>query len=152
QFWRGKVHQAAIVLIDEAPALDADMPMLAGGMERRTLTLRLPLDHSHRLAWLLGRYHRHVALDDGGLLGGDCGQRSAEIFGVVHADRRNHRSERRLDHIGRIEPSAEAYLEQQHIGLMLREQAERGRGLCLEKSNGRTVIDPFAMLQRAREL
>src|SRR6185437_15207680 len=43
QFWRGEIHQAAIVLIDQPAALDIDMPLLAGGMQRRMLTPRLRL-------------------------------------------------------------------------------------------------------------
>ena len=35
QFWRGEIEQAAIVLIDQPAALDADMPLLAGRMQRR---------------------------------------------------------------------------------------------------------------------
>ena len=96
---------------------------------------RLRFDHGHRLGRLLGGDHGHAALDDRGLLGGDRGQRVAEEFHVVHADRRDHARERRLDHIGGIEPAAEADFEQQHVGRMLCEQQEAGRGLRLEEGD-----------------
>src|SRR5690349_6081709 len=34
QFWRREIHQAALILIDQPAALDADMPLLTGGMYR----------------------------------------------------------------------------------------------------------------------
>ena len=113
QFWRGEVHQSALVLIDQPAALDADMPLLAGGVQRRALPARLRLDHGHRFALLLGRDHRHAALDDRSLLAGDRSQRVAEELGVVHADRRDDSGERLLDDIGGIEPAAKADFEQQ---------------------------------------
>ena len=64
QFWRRQIHQAAIVLIDQPPALDIDVPFLPGAMQRRAHALRLLLDHGHRFGRLLGANHRHVALDD----------------------------------------------------------------------------------------
>ena len=94
QLWRRQIQQAALVLIDQTPALDADMPLLPGRMQRRAHALRLRLDHRHRLGGLLGANHRHAALDDAGLLAGDRGQRVAEKFHVVHADRRDHGRER----------------------------------------------------------
>src|SRR5882672_1128770 len=44
QFWRREIHQAAIVLIDQPAALDADMPLLPGRMQRRAHALGLRLD------------------------------------------------------------------------------------------------------------
>ena len=107
QFWRGQVHQAAIILVDQPAPLDADMPSLACRMQRCACAVRLRFDHGHRLDRLLRRDHRHVALDDRGLLCGDRGQGIAEEFGMIHADRREHGCQRRLDDIGRVEPPAE---------------------------------------------
>ena len=73
---------------------------------------------------------------------------SPEKFGVIHADRRDHGRQRRLDHVGGIQPPAEADFQQHHVGRMLREQTKRRRGLNLEKGDGRAGIGPLAMLQR----
>ena len=132
QFWRRQIHQAALVLIDQPPALDTDMPLLSRGMQRRAHAPGLRLDHRHRLRRLLGANHRHAALDDGGLLAGDGGQRVAEEFHVIHADRRDHGRHRRIDDVGGVEPAAEADFQQHHIGRVLREQTKRRRGLHLE--------------------
>ena len=60
QFWRRQIHQAAIVLIDQPAALDADMPLLPGRIQRRAHAGRLRFDHGHRLWQLLGADHRHA--------------------------------------------------------------------------------------------
>ena len=122
QFWRGQIHQAAFVLIDQPPALDIDVPFLPRGMQRRAHAPCLLLDHGDGLGRLLRANHRHVALDDGGFFAGDLDQRVAEKFGVIHPDRRDHGRQRRVDHIGGVEPSAESDLQQHHIGRMLRKQ------------------------------
>ena len=83
-----------------------------------------------------------------GLLAGDRGQRVAEKFRVIHADRRDHGRQRRVDHIGGIEPSAEADFEQHDIGRMLREQAERRRGLDLENRDRLAGVGALAMFER----
>ena len=119
QFWRRQIHQAALVLIDQPPALDADMPLLSRGMHRRAHALRLRLDHRHRLRRLLGANHRRAALDDGGLLGGNRGQRVAEEFRVIHADRRDDGRDRPVDDVGGVEPAAEPGFQQHDIGFML---------------------------------
>src|SRR5262245_62549771 len=75
QSWRGEIHQAAIILIDKAPALDTGMPLLVGDKQRRAHPLRLRLNDSHRLIGLLGADDRRAALDDAGLLAGDRGER-----------------------------------------------------------------------------
>ena len=116
-------------------------------MQRRVQALGLRLDDGHRLGRLLGANHRHVALDDAGLFAGDRRQRVAEKFGVVHADRRDHGRQRRLDHIGGVEPAAETDFQQHHIGRMLREQAECRRGFDFEDGDRRAGIGPLAMFQ-----
>ena len=69
----------------------------------------------------------------GGFLAGNRGQRIAEEFGVIHADRRDDSRERRVDHVGSVEPPAKAYFQQHDISRMLREQEKRRRGFDLEK-------------------
>ena len=152
QFWRRKIHQAALVLIDQPPALDTDMPLLSRRMHRRAHALRLCLDHRHRLRRLLGANHRRAALDDGGLFAGDGGQRAAKEFHVIHADRRDDDSDRPVDDVGGVEPSAETGFQQHDIGLMLREQTKRRRGLHLENRDGIARIDLFAVLQHPAQL
>ena len=58
------------------------------------------------------------------------------------------RRQRRVDHIGGVEPSAEADFQQHHIGRMLREQAKGRRGLDLENGDRRAGIGPLAMFER----
>ena len=133
QLWRRQIHQAALVLIDQPPALDADMPLLSRRMQRRAHALRLRLDHRHRLRRLLGANHRRAALDDGGLLAGDRGQRVAEEFRVVHADRRDDGRDRPVDHIGGVEPSAEAGFQQHDIGLDARANRQNAAAVSISK-------------------
>ncbi|MGY4380988.1 hypothetical protein ACVWZ3_008627 [Bradyrhizobium sp. i1.3.6] len=52
-----------------------------------------------------------------------------------------------VDHIGRIEPTAEADLKQHDIGRVLREQMEGSRGLQLEHGRGFAGIDPLDLFQ-----
>ena len=73
---------------------------------------------------------------------------SPEKFGVIHADRRDHARQRRVDHIGRIEPAAEADFQQHHIGRMPREQPECRRGFDFENGDRRAGIGLLAMFQR----
>jgi len=136
QFWRRQIHQAALVLIDQPPALDIDMPILPRGMQRRAHALCLLLDHGDRLGWLLRRNRRHAALDDRGLFARDRHQAVAEIFGVVHADRRDHGRQRRLDHIVASSRPRDRP-QQRHIGRMPREQPERRRRLDFENGDRR---------------
>ena len=148
QFWRRQIHQPAIVLIDQPSALDIDVPVLTGRMQRRAQAPGLRLDHGHRLGHLLGADRRHAALDDGGLLAGNRRQGLPEKFGMIHADRRDHARQRRVDHIGRIEPAAEADFQQHHIGWMLREQPERRRGFDLKDRDRRAGIGLLAIFER----
>ena len=57
-----------------------------------------------------------------------------------------------VDDIGGVEPPAEPDLQQHDIGRMLREQAERRRGLDLEKGDRLAGIDLLALLQRRAQL
>ena len=152
QFWRRQIHQAALVLIDQPSALDIDVPLLPGAIQRRVHAPRLRLDDGDRLGRLLRADHRHVALDDAGLLAGNRRQRVAEKFGVIHADRRDHGRQRRVDHVGGVEPPAETDFQQHHVGRMLREQAERRRGFDFEKRDRRAGIGLLAMFQRRAQL
>ncbi len=117
-------------------------------MQRRKQPPRLRLDRGHRLGGLLRANHWHAALDDPCLLAGDRRQRVAEKFAVVHADRRDHARERRVDHVGGVEPPAEADFQQHHIGRMLREQRKGRRGFDFKNRDRRAGIDLLAMFER----
>src|SRR5262249_42796559 len=69
QFWRPEIKQAALILIDQTPALDADMPLLAFAMKRRALTFRDLLDFGQCVGLLMRANHRNAGVDDPGLLG-----------------------------------------------------------------------------------
>jgi hypothetical protein len=87
QSWRRQIQQAAFVLVNQAPALDTDMPLLARAIERRTQAPRTALDRIERLGLLSGADHGNAALDDSGLFSRDRLQRRAEKFGVIDPDR-----------------------------------------------------------------
>ena len=71
---------------------------------------------------------------------------------MVHRHRRDHAGDRTLDHVGGVEPAAEADFEQQHVGGMAREQQEAGGGLDLEHGDRRVAVRLFAFLQRRRQV
>ena len=56
-----------------------------------------------------------------------------------------------VDHIGGVEPPAEADLHQQHVGRMAREQQEADRGGDLEHGDRRAGIGALAFFQRRRQ-
>ena len=93
-----------------------------------------------------------AALEDAGLLIGDLLERVAEKLGVVDRDAGDDGGERMIDHIGRVQPAAEADFQQQHIGRMAREQQQADRGGDLEHGDGRAGIGALAFLQRRAEL
>ena len=57
-----------------------------------------------------------------------------------------------LDHIGGVEPPAEADFQQQHVGRMAREQHEGRRGLDLEQRDRRIAVRALAFGQRIGKL
>ncbi len=71
---------------------------------------------------------------------------------MVDGDRRDHRGERALDHIGGVEAAAEADFQQQHVGGMARKQQQPGRGGDLEHGDRLAGIGAFALLQRGAKL
>src|ERR1700759_5496858 len=97
-----KTKQAALVLIDQPPALDTDVPLLAGAMKRRTLASRDLLDLGQRVGLLMRANHGNAALDDPRFFGRDRSQRGAEEFDVIDAYRGNHARHRLLDHVGGV--------------------------------------------------
>ena len=66
---------------------------------------------------------------------------------MIHADGGDHGRQRRLDHIGGVEPAAETDFQQHHIGRMLREQTKCRRGFDFENRDRRAGIGPLAMFQ-----
>ncbi len=149
---RGEVEQAAFILIDQPPAFHVDVPILTGNVQRRVHAPRLTFDDRLGFRQLLGRDHRTIALDDAGFLAGDLHQRIAEKFDMVDADGRDDAGERLLDHIGAVEPAAEADLQQQHIGWNFRKQQERRRGLDFKDGDRLAVIDALTGEQRVAQV
>ena len=79
-------------------------------------------------------------------------ERVAEEFHVIDRHRRDDAGQRLVDHVGGVEPAAEADFEQQHIGRMPREQQEGRRGRDLEHGDRRAGVGALAFLQRRRQL
>ena len=68
---RRQIEQAALVLIDQPAALFADVPVLAGDMQRRAQRFACASITAIASGCCSRADHRHAALDDAGLLGGD---------------------------------------------------------------------------------
>ena len=102
-------------------------------MQRRARTLGMALQHRRDEIGLRRDHGRHAGAEDAGLFGGDLFDRVAEKLHVIHRDRRHDARERTVNHIGGVEPPAEADFEQQIVGGMPREQHEGRRGLDLEQ-------------------
>ena len=65
-------------------------------------------------------------------------------------DRRQHRQPRLLDHVGRVEPPAEADLQQQDVGRRAGEGEECGSGGDLEEGDRLAAVGPLAFLEERR--
>ncbi len=149
---RGKVEQAVIVLIDQTSAFLGRRPILAGDLDRRLDARGLALDRRQCFARLRRHDRRHPRLENAGLLPRDLAYGIAEVLGVVERDRRDHAGQRVLDHIGRVQPSAQPDLEQEHIRRVARKKHEPGGGRDLEHGDGRAGIGALAFGQRFAEL
>ena len=90
--------------------------MFPGNFQRRAHAHGNFFDDIERGLRLWPDDNRDTALDDAGLFRRHGGERVAEIFGVIERHRRYHADQRALDHIGCIEPAAEADFEQQKVG------------------------------------
>ncbi len=127
--WQRQVEQLVLGLHHEAAALLIGVEVLAPGEQRRADAVCLATDHLVRFLLLLRDHDGHAGTQNAGLLECDLCQRRSELLGVVERDRRDDRQLRPVDHVGRVEPAAEANLEQQHIGRILGER-EKGRSRC----------------------
>ena len=100
---------------------------------RRARRPRRPREHD---GLGLGRECAHhdgpTRLHDPRLLGGDRGERVAELVGVLEFDRR-HAGDGRIDDVGRVEASPETHLEHDAVELRLGEEQERGGGGDIEE-------------------
>ena len=70
---------------------------------------------------------------------------------MIDRDARDHGRQRLLDHIGRVEPAAEADFQQQHVGRMAREQQQADRGGDLEHGDRGAGIGALAFLHGRRQ-
>ena len=145
---RRQVEQTRLVLINQPAALFGRGPILAGDFQRRIEPRRLPLDHGERIARLRGDDGRRLPLENAGFFRRDLLDRVAEKIGVIDRNARDDGGERMIDHIGRVQPAAEADFEQQHVGRMTREQHHADRRGDLEHGDGLAAIDALAFLQR----
>ena len=71
---------------------------------------------------------------------------------MIHRNRRDDAGKRPLDHIGGVEPPAEADFEQQIVGGLAREQHEGRRSLDLEQRDRRVAIGALAFGERIGKL
>ena len=147
QLRQREIEQAVVVLIDQTAALLVHVPVLAADAKRRTHLRCRALDHVQRRLRLRRDRRRHATLENRGLLGGDLLDGVAEKFEMIHRHRRDRAGERRVDHVGRVEPAAETDLEQQHIGRMPRKQKERRGGLDLEHRDRLRAVGALAFQQ-----
>ena len=108
-----------LVLIDEAAALLAGHPILAGDMKRRADLGGAVHDHRKRSLGLAGDDGRRVAPHDRRLLARDLLQRVAEKIHMIHGNRGDDARERVGDRIGRVVTAAEPDFEQQRIRRMV---------------------------------
>src|SRR5262249_27649191 len=91
---------------------------------------------------------RHLRLENAGLLRRDLADGIAKMFGVIERYRRDNGSKRAIDDIGGIEPSAQADLEQQHVGGTARKQQQSSRRRDLEYRGGRARVGRAPMRRR----
>ena len=78
-------------------------------------------------------------------------QRVAEMLHMIERDRRQHAQLRAVDHVGRIEPAAEADLEQHHVGRRARE-GEEGRAVVISKKViGAAAVGALALLEQRQQ-
>ena len=136
---------------DEILLLPRDGPFLAIAGKRRLELGGAGLEDGQRLRRLRRHHHGPAALDDAGLLEGDLGERVAEMLHMVEGDRHLYRHHRLRDDIGRIEPPAEAGLQQQDIGGGAGEFEEGGAGRHLEEGDGLIAIRPLALLEERQQ-
>src|SRR6185369_17060536 len=117
-------------LDDEPVAIDRDHGRGVDDRERNAETGRAPANDRERIPD--GPGDRDVAaLDDRGLLAGDVDDRRAEPVRVVEVDVRDRR-DAAVPGMGRIEPSAEADLDEREVDALLGEPAEDDGGQKLE--------------------
>ena len=88
----------------------------------------------------------HVRLDDAGLLGRDFGQGITQKLLMIHRHRRDRRQCRTRDHIGRIQPAAQAVFQQKHIGGRARKCNEGSRRSDFKKGDFLAGVGVFAFI------
>ena len=143
--------QPVVVLIDQPAALLGRGPVLAGDGKRGAQPRRLAFDHRERLAGLAGDDGRNAGFENARLLGGDLFDGVAEKLAVIERHAGDDAGERAFDHVGGVEPAAEADFEQHDVGRMAREQQERRGRLDLEHRDRRIAVRRFAVCERGGE-
>ena len=146
-----QVHQAVLVLVDHAPVFLVRHEILSPDRGGRAEFRGALLDDVPRLFGLGADDAGCVGLDDAGLFARDQGYRIAEKGLVVEVDGRDDGRGRLRDDVGGVIFSAEADLEDQHVGLVPGEGQHGGGRRDLEEGDGRAFIAGFAFLQQGGE-
>jgi hypothetical protein len=99
------------------------------------------VDRATHLGVHLAEDDGHPGLGDGGLLPGDRVEGIAQLVHVVEGYPRDRRRAGRGDHVRRIEPAADAHLEDREIHLRLAEGEHRRQGHGLEERELRPDLE-----------
>ena len=117
-----------------------------GADDRRAAARGHLVDGRRRLRLERPDDDRHARLDDAGLLDRDLAQRRAEIALMIERDRgdRGRDQARRRHDVGRVEPAAEADLEDGDLDAGAAEELEGDRGRHFEEGRLRRSSPPSA--------
>ena len=126
-------------------------PIPAPPQQRRPEVGSDALDRRQRVRLLEARHHRHARLDDPRLLRGDRPDRLAQHLLVIQRDRGNRACRRPLDHVGRVSPAAQAYLQHHQVRRHPREQHQRRRRDHLEHGDRGARIDLLHLVEHGRQ-
>ena len=125
------------------PAYRFVNPRQRGGLRRRRRPYR-----GQRLGKLGRRHHRNAGLDDARFVGGDFANGVAQDGGVIQAYRRNDADGRR-DHIGGVQPPAQANLNDAGVHFVRRETMERhGRQVFKERGRAGVRVGRISQVMR----
>ena len=103
------------------------------GNPQRTATLfRFLPNNPHRLFFLSAGYDRTILFDDAGLLPRDFLKRAAKRSHMVHADRRQYRTDGRPDKVRRIRQSSHSGLKHDNITFFIQKIQKSKRRIHLK--------------------
>ena len=114
----GQIQKTGFVLIDQAPRLSGDMPMLPIYAQIGANFCRLTFDHLEDFLWLGPNNCGDAALQNARFFKCNLGERVPEELLVIEINRCQDTSRWLVDHIGHIQPSSHASFQQGVIGRM----------------------------------